>query len=309
MGYRYWDNYYYTPKKPKQVKDGLKTKSQRGEIGETWWSKRWIAVLESFHMGARLDRGRRYARKGQVVKIDIKSGEVSALVQGTASRPYKITIRLKPLSERDWDKVADAMASQAIFAAKLLAGEMPKNIEEAFEKVKVSLFPTKSNDLKTHCSCPDWANPCKHIAAVYYLLAECFDEDPFMIFKLRGRTKEKIISELKQKRTKILEASDELQPSMTGKVQNQKPKERAITEYFANFWDSGKELDTFAIYPTPPIVDKAILKRLGQPSLSDPDQNRTLIESLNKIYDKISSAALKKANDESKNKKNDPKTI
>src|SRR5437588_12759165 len=92
------------------------------------------------------------------------------------------------------------MASQAIFAAKLLAGEMPQDIEEAFSAVQISLFPLATTDLDTDCSCPDWANPCKHIAAVYYLLAERFDEDPFLIFKLRGRTKEQIIQVLREKR-------------------------------------------------------------------------------------------------------------
>jgi uncharacterized Zn finger protein len=84
------------------------------------------------------------------------------------------------------------MASQAIFAAKLLSGEMPQNIEEAFAEAKVSLFPTSEQDLDTECSCPDWANPCKHIAAVYYLLAERFDEDPFLIFKLRGEPRKRL---------------------------------------------------------------------------------------------------------------------
>ncbi len=195
----YWDYYERRPAKP--VKNGLKTKSERGTIGETWWSKRWIAVLESFDLGARLTRGRSYARKGQVVSIDIANGVVKAKVQGSAPRPYNVTIKLKPLSDADWDKVTDAMSAQAIFAAKLLAGEMPTNIEEAFSAAHVSLFPTRVGDLETDCSCPDWSNPCKHIAAVYYILAEQFDEDPFLIFKLRGRTKEQIIDTLRAKRS------------------------------------------------------------------------------------------------------------
>src|SRR5437868_8069718 len=195
-----YDNWgYYEPSRPIKVQGGIKTKKDYGQIGETWWSKRWIAVLESFNMGTRLTRGRSYARQGQVISIDVEPGIVKAKVQGSQPKPYKVEIRLEPLTDEDWDKVTEAMASQAIFAAKLLAGEMPQNIEEAFASVHVSLFPTALSELNTNCSCPDWANPCKHIAAVYYLLAERFDEDPFLIFKLRGRTKEQIIAVLREK--------------------------------------------------------------------------------------------------------------
>jgi uncharacterized Zn finger protein len=202
----YDDWNYYRPNQPIRVEGGIKAKSERGAIGSTWWSKRWIGVLESFSMGTRLTRGRSYARQGQVISIDVQPGIVTAKVQGSQPKPYNIKIRLKPLSDQDWDKVTEAMAAQALFAAKLLAGEMPTNIEEAFHAVNLSLFPTAVKDLVTDCSCPDWANPCKHIAAVYYLLAERFDEDPFLIFKLRGRIKEQIIQTLREKRTQTLPA-------------------------------------------------------------------------------------------------------
>ena len=175
-----WYREFFPRSRPRAAKGGIKSQSKRGAFGQSWWAKRWIAVLESFDIGARLGRGRSYARQGQVVSIDVEPGIVKAKVQGTQPRPYSIKIKLKPLSDQDWDKVTEAMASQAIFAAKLLAGEMPADIEEAFDAVNVALFPTAETDLDTDCSCPDWANPCKHIAAVYYLLAERFDEDPFL---------------------------------------------------------------------------------------------------------------------------------
>ncbi len=138
---------YYRENRPRKVANGLKTKSERGAIGETWWSKRWVAVLESFGMGTRLTRGRSYARQGQVVSIDVEPGIIKAKVQGSRPKPYDVKIKLKPLSNKDWDNVTDAMATQAIFAAKLLAGEMPTNIEEAFATAKVSLFPTSKRSL------------------------------------------------------------------------------------------------------------------------------------------------------------------
>ena len=148
----------------------------------------------------RLSRGRSYARRGQVIDIDVAPGQVTSRVQGSRRTPYKVNIQLKPLSDRQWDKVLDALAEQAIFAAQLLNGEMPADIEEVFEAVQVPLFPASRGDLKTDCSCPDWANPCKHIAAVYYLLGERFDEDPFLLFELRGRSQEEIAAALRERR-------------------------------------------------------------------------------------------------------------
>jgi len=190
--YGYHDS-YYAPSIPRKTRGGIKAQSRRGAFGESWWAKRWIEVLEGFHIGARLGRGRSYARRGQVLSIDIEKGKVSAKVQGSRARPYHVTMKVKVLGMKEWKKLAEALSSRAIFAAKLLAGEMPERIEEAFHESGLSLFPDKRTDLKTDCSCPDWSNPCKHIAAVFYLLGEEFDRDPFLIFKLRGMEREELI--------------------------------------------------------------------------------------------------------------------
>lgn len=286
----YWD-YYYKPTSPIRVKDGIKAKSEKGAIGETWWSKRWVGVLESFGMGARLTRGRSYARMGQVISIDVEPGIVQAKVQGSRPTPYSIKIKLKPLSDQDWEKVTEAMASQAIFVAKLLAGEMPTNIEEAFSAVNVSLFPTSTKELDTNCSCPDWANPCKHIAAVYYLLAERFDEDPFLIFKLRGRTKEQIITVLREKRVETLpqkeHASAALAPDST-LVDTGSPLEERLD----TFWQAGEGLDSFVVNPAAPEIDQALLKRLGEAPFTIGAQNVTSL--LSRAYSAVDAAVLRK---------------
>jgi len=250
MSWWYYPRYQKTT--PRAVKNGIRTKSKRGDIGETWWSKRWIEVLESFGMGARLGRGKKYARMGQVVSIDIEMGKVSAKVQGSRSKPYTVTIELKPLSVNDWEKLEEVMSSRAVFAAKLLAGEMPQNIEEAFAQCKAPLFPTKSRDLKTNCSCPDWANPCKHIAAVYYILAERFDEDPFLIFRLRGMEKAKLIEALKRKRN-VRPAGE------TGKA-----TEIPQIPDISGFWRAGTGLKDVEVNPGPPEVEFSALMRLGE---------------------------------------------
>ncbi|TMD67317.1 MAG: hypothetical protein E6I91_07355 [Chloroflexi bacterium] len=284
----YWD--YYEPSIPRRVEGGIKTRSERGEIGETWWSKRWIKVLESFSMGTRLTRGRSYARQGQVVSIDVEPGIVKAKVQGSQPKPYNVKIRLEPLTDEDWDKVTEAMASQAIFAAKLLAGEMPQNIEEAFASVHVSLFPTALSELNTNCSCPDWANPCKHIAAVYYLLAERFDEDPFLIFKLRGRTKEQIIAVLREKRAAPSSLGDTSSSADT--VSAEEENLLSLEEHLDAFWREDEALESFTANLSAPAIDKAVLKRLGDAPFTIGNSN--IASLLAKAYDTVDAAVSKK---------------
>ena len=288
----YWD--YYEPSRPRRVEGGIKTKSERGEIGETWWSKRWIKVLESFSMGTRLTRGRSYARQGQVISIDVEPGLVKAKVQGSQPRPYNVKIRLEPLSDQDWEKVTDAMASQAIFAAKLLAGEMPNTIEEAFASVHVSLFPTALRELNTDCSCPDWANPCKHIAAVYYLLAERFDEDPFLIFKLRGRTKEQIIEVLRDKRAATFPVEDTSAGAETASAEEENLI--SLEEHLETFWQAGEAIESFTVNLFTPRIDKAILKRLGGAPFTIGDMNVASL--LAKAYSAVDAAVSKKMTEE-----------
>ena len=288
----YW--MYYEKTSPKEVKNGLKAKSKRGSIGETWWSKRWVSVLESFDMGARLTRGKSYARKGQVISIDVKPGVVQARVQGSFPKPYDVSIKLVPLSPEEWDKAIAAMASKAVFSARLLSGEMPQNIEEAFSDCGISLFPKKGADLKTDCSCPDWSNPCKHIAAVYYLLAEQFDCDPFLIFKLRGRSKEEIVEALRSFRSAgAEEESERTRSSASVSVSLIEDKARPLEECLDCFWQKGKELDLLEINPKSPQVENAVLKILGESPISIGRANLAFL--LTKAYEIAGRAALKKA--------------
>lgn len=282
---------YYRPDKPIRIEGGIKAKSERGAIGSTWWSKRWISVLESFSMGTRLTRGRSYARQGQVVSIDVQPGIVTAKVQGSQRKPYNIKIRLKPLSDEDWNEVTETMAAQALFAAKLLAGEMPTNIEEAFSAVNLSLFPTAEKDLETSCSCPDWANPCKHIAAVYYLLAERFDEDPFLIFKLRGRTKEQIVQALREKRAQTIPAEgvSTAESDGAGEADNSPLLEEKLD---TTFWQAGEGLQAFRVNPTMPEIDKAILKRLGDAPFTIDGRNLAVL--LARAYEVVDDAIERK---------------
>ena len=161
-----------------QVEGGIRARSKRGAIGEQWWSRRFIDVLESFGMSGRLARGRNYARRGQVLGFEISCGYVTAQVQGSRPKPYRVRIQVTPLTTPQWRRVEQALAGQALFRAKLLAGEMPREIEEVFADCGTPLFPRSARDLEMSCSCPDWEVPCKHLAAVCYVLAEAFRRRP-----------------------------------------------------------------------------------------------------------------------------------
>lgn len=275
--------YSYRPAQPKAVANGIKAKSVKGAIGDKWWSKRWIDLLESFNIGERLSRGRTYARKGQVISIDIEPGIIKAKVQGTRVRPYSVEIHLKTLTEKDWQSVVEHMSSQAIYAAKLLSGEMPQNIEEAFRDVNISLLPERHSDLVTDCSCPDWSNPCKHIAAVYYLIAEKFDEDPFLLFRLRGKTKEEIMSGLRDRRADKEEFSQSCPVSMV----SVSPLEESIK----NFWQSGEELENLSISLNP--SRKSIVTGHFE-KVPFTYEGNNVSEFLINIYREISNQALKR---------------
>ena len=287
------DDYYgyYKPSKPRHVEDGIKAKTKRGQsFGSTWWSKKWIEVLESFGWENRLQRGRSYARKGQVIDIDIKKGKVGSHVQGSSPRPYKIDIEMKQILDKDWDNALDAMSEQAIFAAKLLAGEMPNDIEDAFKSAKVSLFPMKK-DINTRCSCPDSANPCKHIAAVYYLLGERFDEDPFLIFLLRGRSKEEIMALLRSRRSAIDQTSEENDEDEIG-VASAVIIESLELANNQSFWELKSPIDDLRVSINPPNVEMAIIKRLGE--LPSWTSQKRFSDFIKPIYSAVSDSMSKK---------------
>jgi uncharacterized Zn finger protein len=186
--------YERAPKKPPPER-GIRVK----KTGTTWWGQRWIAALEEVLRGdaGRLSRGRTYARAGRTHDLHVADGKVTAKVTGSRTTPYKITIQLAQLRDAAWTRAIAAMASKAQFSAELLAGRMPQDVDEAFVGAGVSLFPKQRGDLATTCSCPDWGDPCKHVAATHYVLGEALDRDPFLLFELRGRTKEQVLAALR----------------------------------------------------------------------------------------------------------------
>lgn len=180
----------------------LSVRREGVRFGATWWGRAWIDALEQ---RARLDpnrlpRGRTYARTGAVGPLQVGPGEVRAMVQGTRAQPYTVHLRVRELSGAEWDRAIAAIAARAAHAAALLDGELAPGIVEDLEQARISLLPS-AGELGTACTCPDWANPCKHAAAVCYLVADCMDADPFTILVLRGRTREQTLAGLRRARS------------------------------------------------------------------------------------------------------------
>ena len=235
MGGRWED---WPPARPIRVDGGIRAKSKRGAIGEQWWSRRFISVLESYGMSGRLARGRSYARAGQVLDFELAQGKITAQVQGSRARPYQVKIGVLPLTTAQWRRVQDRLASQALFRAKLLAGEMPHEIEEVFDECGTPLFPRSAGDLDMRCSCPDWEVPCKHLAAVCYVLAEEFDRDPFGLLAWRGKGREELLAALSQLQGGA-GAAESADPGEDGWRASLDVAAKPLAECLDTFWSPG----------------------------------------------------------------------
>jgi len=224
------------PSRPRRVEGGIQINSTRGQVARTWWSQRFLSVLESLGVGGRLSRGRSYARAGQIVSLDIDVGGATARVQGSRPQPYQVRLGVPAFGKAEWAAVAQALADDASYAAALLNGEMPRDIERVFEAVGLSLFPASPRDLAMDCSCPDYAVPCKHLAAVCYVLAERFDADPFQILAMRGRHRDALMEELRTRRAAV-------SPPAHGEN---------LAEAMDRFWVGGEMPEQLAGPRTPP---------------------------------------------------------
>lgn len=240
----------YAPKKP-PPEHGIKLK----KLGVTWWGQRWVEALEQVLAGdsGRLSRGRTYARGGRTHDFVVKAGKVKAKVTGSRPKPYAVELALTKLSDETWAAAIRGMAEKAQFSAELLGGQMPKQIDEVFRAAGGSLFPRERSDLRTGCTCPDWGDPCKHVAAVHYVLGDALDRDPFLLFELRGRTQEQVLAELRSRRGDA-SRSEEVAVGVTlGKVSSQ------------DYERAPRALPALSFSFEAPTKPGALLRQLGAP--------------------------------------------
>ena len=227
-----------------------------------------------------------------MVELDVEPGIALAKVQGSRFTPYRVRIRPAVFSEHQWRRAEKAIAARALTLARLLAGEMPSDIEEVLADAKLALLPSSYEELRASCTCPDEANPCKHTAAAYYVLAESFDNDPFALFTLRGRTKEELLHGLRARRAKAvgkLPSAAVASVPETGGPDAPLP----LAEVLDSFWCAGTELEQLQVSPLASEVPDALLRQLGP--LVPQEGASDLGELLAPAYARLAAAAERRA--------------
>jgi uncharacterized Zn finger protein len=233
-----------------------------------------MELIHSYRYKKRLERAWTYAREGNVLSIRFEGRRVHARVQGTEKDPYKVKLWLDVLNDEDWGYVLEALSQKARWSAQLLAGIMPADIERAFAASGKRLFPFKLQEVRSECSCPDKANPCKHISAVYYLMGDRFSEDPFVLFQLRGRTRSQLLGELAERRREGAATPPDHPPH---------PVHPAILDP-VRWWRYDAALDPDLVVITPAMEGESGLDGAGPLPLAEeprfPEANRLFLERL-----------------------------
>ena len=279
--------------------------TQLGDQGlaqQPWWVEQWMELINSYRFKKRLERAWEYARSGNVTSIRFEGRRVHARVQGTDEEPYKVKLWLDVLHDDDWNYVLDALTQKARWSAQLLAGVMPQDIERAFAASGKRLFPFKLQEVRSECSCPDKANPCKHVSAVYYLMGDRFSEDPFVLFQLRGRTRAQLLADLAKRRRKALAkqarqaaAKQGSQPVAAVALQ---PVHPAIKDP-NRWWRYGAALDSDLVVITPALEGDTGLDAAGPLPLAEeprfPEATLHFLEHLKAHGQQLAALAMAKA--------------
>jgi uncharacterized Zn finger protein len=265
----------------------------------SWWGEQFIKALESFTDPGRLGRGRSYARGGKVLNFNIDRNHITAQVKGSVNPyfgvykepTYDISITLKALSQKDWSDTIAHLSTKASIISRLLMNEVPENIEDSFAEFGLHLLPHNHTDFTTDCSCPDYSNPCKHIAGVYYQVAAQLDRDPFLLFELRGLTRAELQSKLKK---------SPLGQALAAELESQPPKIAPDPALYApleensidplptvrEFWLGQKRLPQTIEPATPIRVSAILIKKQGDyPAFWQKDQS--FITTMTELYDRV----------------------
>jgi uncharacterized Zn finger protein len=274
--------------KPIPVDGGIAATTRRGQIGSTWWSRRFLGALEAVMVGGRMDRGRSYARKGQVVQLALGAGTIEATVQGSRQEPYRVRLTMAVVPDGDWDRIVAALGAQAGYAARMLAGDLPHEVEDVFSAEGASLFPGPHARPVTECTCPDFENPCKHIAAVCFLVAEGFDRDPFGLLAWRGRDRETVLRALRVLRGA---GTGDLPPAPPSPPPEE--TEVSLAGSLDHFWTPGPALAGVHVHPVAVEVPTAVLRQLPAGVLTV--GGRDVSEVLAPAYTAITAGALAQA--------------
>lgn len=314
---------------PKKVRAGIKIVEGAGGAvpwAASWAAQRWVRLVETIAEGTNLVEGLAYAKAGQTKSLAVESGTISAVIQGRLDRPYQTTVRVTPFTAEQWHAVVKAMAEGAVYAAKLLSGELPTNIEDVFGPLSLRLFPTEAADITVSCSCKRaWAaipsgtpgmqptgqpgvaatpiaptepaapqpetsdNPwCKHACCAAYIFADRLSTDPFLMFRMRGLAGAELMDQLAHMR-----ASSQGTGLYVGRVSGVSDvKAPMVGELLERFWEPPSELATLDIRVSPPPVAHPLLRRLGPSPFTN--SSFPLVGLLASCYDTISADVLKR---------------
>ncbi len=179
---------------------GIRAQEMRSGGGRSWWGMRWMAALEEMGLKGRLGRARNYAVGGQVVSVEVAGGDILAKVVGTRPDPYEVKLVFRRPEGACRRRIIDKIRAEPMLVARILANDLPMEVAEIFSKEGFDLFPGKKlapgkYDMTSSCSCPDWANPCKHVTAVLLVLGEEVSRRPAMLLELRGIGEEDLCDE------------------------------------------------------------------------------------------------------------------
>ncbi|SEP38121.1 hypothetical protein [Amycolatopsis saalfeldensis] len=183
-----------------------------------WWPSRFLRALTA--IGILLPA----PGQGRVVSLAAGAGRVDAEVHD--GRPYQVRIGLTAFGKADWAAITHALAAKASATVLLLSGELPRDVEQIFKAVRLPLFPSSAREVSLDCTCPAAEVPCGHLNAVFSALAARVGDDPFTILALRGRDRETLLEELKNR----LISAGPLDPD---------DRSPALTEVMDAYFDSG----------------------------------------------------------------------
>ncbi len=269
------------------------------KFSRTWWGDRFIKALEAFSEDNRLQRGRSYARGGKVKSFEIQENHITAKVRGSVNPyfgvykepTYNIDIQIKPINKTKWKQAIKKLSAKASIVSRLLLNEVPENIEETFSELGLNLLPHGREDFQTSCSCPDYANPCKHIAGVYYLVASQLDQNPFLLFELRGLSQTELQEKLAlsplgkalSSQLNIQEIPLEISTSFYPDL-----KRKAITHQpnIKEFWLGKKQLPSTIEVSNQSGIPAILIKKQGDyPPFWHKDNS--FIETMEELYERV----------------------
>jgi uncharacterized Zn finger protein len=277
---------------PESAEDAAANKAAGRGVAQHWWGDRWLRALTLWIDGARLAEGRDAVRAGRVSDLRLAPGLVIAWVQDAGPRLCHVRVEIATFTEEEWEGILKALGARALYAAQLLSGELPRNIDAVLTSGSTladrrSLFPSEGADIHAVCSC-DEHKPCKHIASVLVLIGEMLDRDPFLLLTLRGRTKEEVLEALRERRLHV-ETDHDAQANAGHGGYASSAEGRPLGERVEDFWEIGPEAEEIHVRVAPAEVELEVLRILGELEL---EADQSLLERLERVYKAVSQRAM-----------------